>query len=39
MYELKVENGTYKEDSLLSLLWTVFRHRLHHLKKGEGFTD
>ena len=39
MYELKVKNGTYKADSLSSLLWTIFCHRFHHWKKGEGFID
>jgi len=39
MYELKVKNGTYAADSLAVLLWTVFRHRFHHWKCGEGFVD
>ncbi len=38
-YELKVKNGTYKADSLTHLLWAVFCHRLHHWRKGEGFSD
>ena len=39
MLELKVKNGTYKEDNLITLLWVVFCHRFHHWKKGEGFVD
>jgi len=39
MYELKVKNGTYKANSLTSLLWVVLRHRFHHWKSGEGFVD
>jgi|TARA_R110000744_G_scaffold372062_3_gene483471 hypothetical protein len=39
MYELKVKDGTYKSDTLFSLMWAVFYHRLHHWKKGEGFKD
>jgi len=39
MYELKVKNGTYRSDTLSSLMWVVFYHRLHHWKKGEGFVD
>ena len=30
---------TYKTDTLLGLVWTIFSHRLHHFIKGEGFTD
>ena len=39
MYELEVKSGTYTADSLLELCWTVFRHRLNHFRKGEGFRD
>ena len=39
MYELKVKNGTYRSDTLFSLMWVVFYHRLHHWKKGGGFVD
>jgi len=39
MYELRVKNGTYKADSLSALWWAVFRHRLNHFCKGEGFAD
>ena len=31
--------GVYKTDTLVSLVWTIFTHRLHHFLKGEGFTD
>ena len=36
MYELKVKNGTYRSDTLFSLMWVVFYHRLHHWKKDWG---
>tara|TARA_B100000519_G_C14202198_1_gene418470 strand:- start:857 stop:976 length:120 start_codon:yes stop_codon:yes gene_type:complete len=39
MYILKVENGTYTEDTLLKLFFTVLKHRFHHLIKGEGWID
>jgi len=39
MYTLKVPNGTYKSDSLIDLMWRVFRHRLHHLIKDGNFDD
>ena len=38
-YELKVKNGTYTADSWVVLWWVVFRHRLSHFCKGEGFAD
>ena len=38
-YVLLVDNGTYAEDSLVKLIWTVFNHRLHHLINGEGWRD
>ena len=31
--------GTYKTNTLMGLLWSIFRHRLHHFFKGEGFSD
>ena len=31
--------GNYTSDSLSSLIWTVFKHRCHHLFKGEGWRD
>ena len=33
MYILIVENGTYTEDTLLKLFFTVLKHRFHHLIK------
>tara|TARA_B100001179_G_C18590370_1_gene404334 strand:+ start:1203 stop:1400 length:198 start_codon:yes stop_codon:yes gene_type:complete len=38
-YVLLVANGTYAEDSLIKLIWTIFKHRLHHLCNGEGWRD
>ena len=38
-YVLLVDNGTYAEDSLVKLIWTVLKHRLHHLFNGEGWRD
>ena len=39
MYELRVPNGTYKEDSLFKLFTAVFLHRIHHLIKDKKFMD
>ena len=39
MYKLKVKYGTYKTDSFIELCWVMFKHRLHHFCKGEGFKD
>ncbi len=39
MYELKVKSGTYAADNWVELCWVVFRHRLSHFCKGEGFSD
>ena len=33
------ESGHYTSDSMSSLLWTIFKHRCHHLFKGEGWRD
>ena len=39
-YKLLVEDaGSYAEDSLIKLIWTVLRHRFHHLCNGEGWRD
>tara|TARA_B100000700_G_C14944756_1_gene808601 strand:+ start:1156 stop:1281 length:126 start_codon:yes stop_codon:yes gene_type:complete len=38
-YKLVVEAGTYAADSLIELYWIVFKHRIHHFMKGEGFRD
>ena len=38
-YTLKVPAGTYESDSLLSLLWEVFTHRLWHLWKHRRWMD
>ena len=38
-YVLLVDNGTYAEDSLIELIWTVLKHRFHHWNNGEGWRD
>ena len=39
-YKLLVRNvGNYAEDSLIKLIWIVFKHRCHHFLKGEGWHD
>ena len=38
-YVLLVDNGTYAEDSLIGLFWTVIKHRFHHWNNGEGWRD
>ena len=39
-YKLMVEgSGSYSEDSLFKLYFTILRHRFHHLCKGEGWRD
>jgi hypothetical protein len=38
-YELKVKSGTYTADNWVELWWVVFRHRLSHFCKDEGFAD
>jgi hypothetical protein len=36
-YGLIVAAGVYEADSLPGLLWMVFRHRLWHLCRGDGW--
>ena len=39
-YKLVVKNaGSYAEDSLLKLYFTVLRHRFYHLCNGDGWRD
>ena len=38
-YVLLVDNGTYAGNSLVELMWTVLKHRCHHLYNGEGWRD
>ena len=33
------DSGTYTADSFTELIWSVLRHRLHHLCNGEGWRD
>ena len=32
-------SGIYEADSLLELLWEVFKHRLGHFLDGDGWMD
>ena len=39
-YTLLVEDaGSYAENSLIVLIWTVLKHRCQHFLKGEGWRD
>jgi hypothetical protein len=38
-YRLHVPEGYYEADSLIQLLFEVFKHRFHHWKNGEGWRD
>jgi len=38
-YKLLVEAGSYSEDSLIKLIWIVFKHRCQHFLRGEGWRD
>jgi len=39
-YKLIVkDSGSYSENSLLKLYFTILIHRFHHLCKGEGWRD
>ena len=39
-YKLLVRDvGNYTEDSLIKLIWIVFKHRCQHLLAGEGWRD
>lgn len=35
----KCDVGFYYETSLFQLVVAIFRHRLHHFLKGQGFND
>jgi len=39
MWIYKCSAGEYREDSFVSLLSTIFFHRLSHFLKGEGYND
>ena len=39
MWTYQCEDGEYKENTLVSLLLTIFLHRVSHLMKGEGYVD
>jgi len=39
MWTYECKAGTYKEDSLSRLVWTIFTHRLHHLIEDGRFSD
>ena len=38
-YELKVEAGSYKKNTLIGLVWRVLTHRLGHLIKDRKWMD
>lgn len=38
-YKLVVAAGSYESDSLFGLLWEVFKHRLWHWRRGDGWVD
>ena len=38
-YTLLVSAGTYTSDSLFGLFVEVMKHRLFHLKRGDGWMD
>tara|TARA_Y100000590_G_C15039693_1_gene758384 strand:+ start:213 stop:377 length:165 start_codon:yes stop_codon:yes gene_type:complete len=38
-YNLLVDDGVYTSDSLIGLLWEVFKHRCWHLNRGDGWVD
>ena len=38
-YKLVESGDSYTEDSLIKLIWTILRHRFHHLCNGEGWRD
>ena len=38
-FVLACPHGLYEADSLLELLWDVFKHRLEHFLNGDGWMD
>lgn len=38
-YRLVVEEGTYEAETLVGLLLEVLKHRLWHLRRGDGWRD
>jgi hypothetical protein len=39
MWIYECEAGVYKEDTLVKLVWCIFRHRMHHLIEHGKFAD
>lgn len=37
--KLQTDQGTYEAPTLGRLLWLVLKHRLWHLRRGDGWTD
>ena len=37
--KLIVDEGEYEAPGLIALIWEVFKHRLWHLRRGEGWRD
>ena len=38
-YKLVESTGSYSEYSLIKLIWTILRHRFHHLCNCDGWRD
>lgn len=38
-FKLLVGDGYYEHDTLLGLAWIIFKHRLWHLRRGDGWID
>lgn len=37
--KLVVDDGEYEAPTLTTLLWEVFKHRLWHWRRGDGWKD
>ena len=38
-YKLLTDNGTYFSDTVIGLLWEMFKHRLEHLRSDGKWID
>lgn len=38
-YRLEVAAGSYEADTIFGLVLLVYKHRLWHWRRGEGWTD
>ena len=34
-----VDDGEYRANTLLGLLWEIFKHRYYHFRRGDGWRD